>query len=310
MPTLVSEAPARRPRSGGIFTSDPHIPIVVFGHCISFTPSLRLLKCHPDDDKDQDTTALDSVDDMLGGLGAALTAALKQRQEAAPGGLPVARRLPEPAPGTRYLSDPLVATAARGTHGSRGQRISTAAALDQMSGASSLPQVGDRSEGEQCLFAACAAGEEEVIRVVLSVYVRRGRLPGPGEVLFCTADTTEEDLELAVRRFANRRARSHQEEWATTKAIGDGSTAATDGRLGNSDDVIFIIADVHRLAYSGQAVLLGYLRSHVLDLVVACSDDDGGGGGITLYVHDRCFLFLLPRSRLSLTLSFREQSTH
>ncbi|CAM9318852.1 unnamed protein product, partial [Sphacelaria rigidula] len=41
---------------------------------------------------------------------------------------------------------------------------------------------------------------EEVIPTVLSLYVRRGRLPQPGEIVFCTSNTTEEELDLVVRR--------------------------------------------------------------------------------------------------------------
>ncbi|CAM9464250.1 unnamed protein product, partial [Sphacelaria rigidula] len=105
------------------------------------------------------------------------------------------------------------------------------------------------------IFAACTAGHEEVIPAVLSLYVRRGRLPQPGEVVFCTSNTTEEELELVVRRFAARRSRT---------------AAAT----------LFVIADVHRLSYSTQFELLGHLRSKVLEN----DGEDTFAGGVLLVI--------------------------
>lgn len=50
------------------------------------------------------------------------------------------------------------------------------------------------------LFVACAESESLVLDVALSVFARRGRLPEPGEVLFCTSETAQEELELLLRR--------------------------------------------------------------------------------------------------------------
>jgi hypothetical protein len=36
---------------------------------------------------------------------------------------------------------------------------------------------------------------------VLSVYLRRARLPEPGEIVFCTSHTTLEEIDLLLRRF-------------------------------------------------------------------------------------------------------------
>lgn len=232
---------------------------------------------------------------MLDSLGAALSAAL--HEEATNGYRPVARRIPTPPPGTANLSDPLVATITPSSNGSRGQRTLAGTTLggnlssrDDNAKMRKLG-VGGGAGGEQSLFAACAAGEEEVIRIVLSVYVRRGRLPEPGEVLFCTAHTTDEDLELAVRRFAGRRDRVWRK--GTSTRVLDGEVAAERG-LGTQDEGIFVIADVDRLSYSTQAVLLGHLRSKVLE---RDGDVSGSGGdGPTPYVYlliaelEQCFL--------------------
>lgn len=179
----------------------------------------------------------------------------------------VARHVPMPLPGTPHLSDSLVASVAV-SQGAGGTR-------DSVEGR------GRSGARQQCVFAACAAGPEEVIPVVLSVYVRRGRLPAPGEVVFCTADTTEEELELVVRRFANRRLRSingfvggGKRKVSAPNGVGE-EAARGDGGLLDGYNIyggMFVIADVHQLSYSTQGTLLGHLRSKVLER----EDSDNG----------------------------------
>lgn len=71
--------------------------------------------------------------------------------------------------------------------------------------------------------------------VVLSVFIRRGRAPEPGEVLFCTADTTEEEIELLLWRCF---------------------FARSNGRM----DYIFVLADVQLLSYHLQCTAVDMLR--------------------------------------------------
>ena len=46
-----------------------------------------------------------------------------------------------------------------------------------------------------------AAEPKAVITTALSVYIRRGRLPEPSEILFCTIHSTAEEIELHLRRW-------------------------------------------------------------------------------------------------------------
>ena len=73
----------------------------------------------------------------------------------------------------------------------------------------------------------CAQSPNHVIDLVLSIYVRRGRLPEPGEIVFCNNDTAVEEVELLVRRYL--RAKAH-----------------------GLDDFLFCLADVHALSYTKQ----------------------------------------------------------
>ena len=66
--------------------------------------------------------------------------------------------------------------------------------------------------------------------------MRRGRLPEPGEVLFATSQTTLEELELLLRRWAGARARGHERR-------------------------VFVVADVHVLSYSSQVAFVERLRA-------------------------------------------------
>lgn len=177
------------------------------------------------------STYVNIIDD----LGATLTTVLEET--ASDLGM-VSRRVPSPPPGTIHRSDGLVASEGLRETGYRGP--------DETS--------NPRGGAHQCLFASCAASEDEVIRVVLSIYIRRGRLPEPGEVLFCTSMTTNEELELAVRRFIGQK-KLHEESIAP----------ATVNIHAGANERIFVIADVHLLDYSRQAMLLGHLRSKVLE---------------------------------------------
>lgn len=145
--------------------------------------------------------------------------------------------------------------------------------------------------GDQCLFVASTTGQEEVIRVILSIYVRRGRLPAPGELLFCTAGTTDEELELLVRRFADERKRSWLRNRMTTtgKVVAgeDGDLVAPSGcehsaHIADNDKSnssgIYVLADVHRLSYSSQALLRENIRSMVLENNTTYNIDDGHRG--------------------------------
>lgn len=74
------------------------------------------------------------------------------------------------------------------------------------------------------IWVTCAESTSRVIDVVLSVFVRRARLPEPGEIVFCTSETTLEDVEILFRRWI--RAKDH-------------------GRA----EQLFVLADIHSLAY-------------------------------------------------------------
>lgn len=199
---------------------------------------------------------------VLDSLGAALTKALQERDALGLGS--ALKSLQLPPPGTVNCSDGLVATA-RG-----GREPGSPEGEDEhcAPGGSAPGVTQDRGGAQQCVFASCTAGQDEVIPVVLSIYVRRGRLPQPGELLFCTPNTTNEDLELAVRRFADRR-KHHQE----STSVDAPSTAALAAPM--RDEGVFVIADVHRLTYSSQAVLHGQLRSKVFG---PQKGEDGGKG--------------------------------
>ena len=80
-----------------------------------------------------------------------------------------------------------------------------------------------------------------MIDVVLSVYLRRGRLPEPGEILFCTASTSLEDIEILLRRYF------------TAKHYGRG-------------DFLFCLADIHTLAYTKQCAVVDMLQEMLAGL--------------------------------------------
>eukprot|EP00466_Bigelowiella_natans_P005501 jgi/Bigna1/142949/aug1.74_g17657 len=85
------------------------------------------------------------------------------------------------------------------------------------------------------MWVSCAESPSAVLDLVLSVYVRRGRLPEPGEILFCTKGTSLEDVELILYRFL----------------------AAKSHGLGRC---VFCLADVHKLDYAMQVSVLARLR--------------------------------------------------
>ena len=90
-----------------------------------------------------------------------------------------------------------------------------------------LVVLDEETEKRLPIFVACTDEVSSVIDAALSVYVRRGRIPEPGEVLFCTGETTLEDLYLVLMRFIR----------AKTYGLGDS---------------VYCIADIHNLSYSQQ----------------------------------------------------------
>ena len=85
------------------------------------------------------------------------------------------------------------------------------------------------------IWVTCASSPVHVIDCVLSVYVRRGRLPEPGEILFCTTDTSLEEIELLFRRFLG-------------------------GKGNGRADAIFCLADIHTLSYTTQVAVVNVLQ--------------------------------------------------
>ncbi len=81
------------------------------------------------------------------------------------------------------------------------------------------------------IWVATAESPSHVIEVVFSVYVRRARLPEPGEVVFCTSSTTLEDLELLFNRFIFAKKAGRQ-------------------------NMVFCCADVHALSYTMQCAVV------------------------------------------------------
>jgi hypothetical protein len=75
----------------------------------------------------------------------------------------------------------------------------------------------------------------QVLAVVLSMYVRRGRLPSPGEIMFCGADTSEEELSVFLLR-----------------SFGSLSYAQFPH--------LFCLANVHLLSYALQSFVIDELR--------------------------------------------------
>jgi hypothetical protein len=98
-----------------------------------------------------------------------------------------------------------------------------------------LVLLDDETERKLPIFVTCAQSPLLVIDTVLSVYIRRGRLPEPGEVIFCTSDTTLEDLNLILFRFIFAKRYCH-------------------------GAFIFCIADLHNLSYTLQCNLVERIR--------------------------------------------------
>jgi len=74
--------------------------------------------------------------------------------------------------------------------------------------------------------------------MVLSVYIRRGRLPEPGEIVFCLPSTSIEEVELLLRRYINARANQRA-------------------------DAIFCLVNVHNLPYTTQVAVVKLLKTFV-----------------------------------------------
>jgi len=94
--------------------------------------------------------------------------------------------------------------------------------------------LGEGEEKRLPVFV-CSVESAQVINIVLSVYVRRDRLPEAGEVLFCTPDTSMEEVDLLLMRF---------------------SAAKANNRGSN----VYCIADVHKLSYAQQISLVKHMR--------------------------------------------------
>jgi hypothetical protein len=93
----------------------------------------------------------------------------------------------------------------------------------------------EKDERSVPIWVTCAESTSGVIDVVLSVYLRRGRLPEPGEILFCTTDTSLEDIEILLRRWMM-------------------------GRQHGRKDLVFCLADIHALVYTKQCAVVDMLQ--------------------------------------------------
>ena len=105
----------------------------------------------------------------------------------------------------------------------------------------SASAVGSSSE-EHPIWISTAPDPEQpgmTLDMVLSVFVRRGRLPEPGEIVFCEPSTTTEELKLLLRRFISAGANHRR-------------------------DFIFCLVNVDKLPYTEQ-VTLGKMMKHFLD---------------------------------------------
>jgi MoxR-like ATPase len=90
------------------------------------------------------------------------------------------------------------------------------------------------------VWVTCAQSPNHVIDVVMSVFARRGRLPEPSEILFCTGETTLEEIELLIQRFLR-------------------------GRPNDRGEYIFTLADVHSLSYTKQCAVVDKLQSAIAE---------------------------------------------
>ena len=55
------------------------------------------------------------------------------------------------------------------------------------------------------VWVTCAESPLAVIDTVLSIYARRGRLPEPGEIVFCFPDSELDEIKLVFHRFLSAR---------------------------------------------------------------------------------------------------------
>jgi hypothetical protein len=155
---------------------------------------------------------LSSVDDtsFLSTLGAVLGKIFGTKEELE--SARVGRRLSLPASDVAHRADTLI-------------HVSRSSVIDDDDTMKRVP-----------VFVTQTENPERVIDCVLSIYIRRGRMPEPGEILFCTPDSTIEELNLILMRFISAR------------------------RYGRGD-CVFCIADLHVLSYSHQCTLVESLRT-------------------------------------------------
>jgi RZ type zinc finger domain/AAA domain (dynein-related subfamily) len=116
----------------------------------------------------------------------------------------ICRRIPAPGPSAKNRADMLIA-------------------------------VTEKDARAKPIWVACAESPTHVIDMVLSIYIRRARLPEPGEIVFCTSSTRLEDIELLFWRFIQ--AKKHQR--------------------GNC---VFCVADIHALSYTMQCAVVERLN--------------------------------------------------
>jgi hypothetical protein len=91
------------------------------------------------------------------------------------------------------------------------------------------------------VWGSCAPSPALVIDVALSVFARRGRLPEPGEILFCDANTPIESVHLLLRRFLR-------------------------ARLFGRGHFVFCLVGVDALSYTMQCAVLEQLRTMLAEV--------------------------------------------
>lgn len=92
------------------------------------------------------------------------------------------------------------------------------------------------TEKRSPIFVTCTNDVTLVIDTVLSIFIRRGRIPKPGEVFYCTTSSTTEELQILLSRFINAKLYGHGE-------------------------CIFCIADLQKLSYTHQCTLIEMIRT-------------------------------------------------
>lgn len=105
------------------------------------------------------------------------------------------------------------------------------------------------------IWVTCAESASRVIDVVLSVFLRRARLPEPGEIVFCTSETTLEDVQILFRRWNGAKLYVRCCACWTHEVF----SHFCHFRYGRSEQ-IFVLADIHSLAYTKQCAVVDMLQ--------------------------------------------------